>query len=62
MCVAAARHRQEDEEAQQDTKYKTSPSAVLYIYLGPECRDTRRTLTRVSKVNVRVMSSLLGVW
>ena len=34
-------------------------TSTLYL---PWSRDTRRTLTRVSKVNVWAMSSLLGVW
>ena len=53
LAGVAARHSQE--EAQQE---KTSPS-TLYL---PWSRDTRRNLTRVSKVNVWAMSSLLGVW
>jgi len=53
-CVAA-RHRQE--EAQVRNKLKTSPSTRISW-----SRDTSRTLTRVSKVNVWAMSSLLGVW
>ena len=44
------------------TSTEKTAFSLLYIYPLFVVQRTRRTLTRVSKVNVWAMSSLLGVW
>ena len=47
---------------QSDRRRVASGDIYFLFCCEPWSRDTRRTLTRVSKVNVWAMSSLLGVW